>query len=673
MAQNESMTNDLAASAQTVKKAANAAVAAGKAVSKAATGNLAGAAIEVVKNKELRNFIIGLIVVLLVLPMFAILSLPAITFAAAEELTNSLDEEMLAEISDSGNSFEEFFTGIGYWVNRLTGNLGDKSNTILGTGAGEDDEFDSMIYDSVYDEDAAVYAIKTQIDKIMRRFESRKEQYQKLLDDIATDFEKKPPVDEAYDYVHVTSFFDAPTVSEEEALQYLTAYSIQTDNNIENITLRSLLSWIGSYNGVFKTDEYIVEGNTYKTFDWTGTYLPQYQHEQLLQEIRNSWQITAFDTDSFLEQVYYVDKQTGINVSYEYVVEQEIELVPVIKTPEETSKPSEETVSGEEGESTEEETPEASAEPEIEWVEKVVDKIHLYISITMTVTKEDAETIPSKVMGFWDGSLEQRDPETGLNRVEEGTPPEYLCYSWTANGNTFTRQKGYQTSYYRDMLQATADYIGIKTIDLGKIDFSVVGATTASTAAAEAVVQIAEGELGTIGGSPYWNLGAPGQDWCNWFVKWCGLQAGLSDLFGHMSGGVITTWQQYGGYVDRVNVRYRSGSNQYGTAIVAEDTVLLESERLSSDKYIPQRGDLVFFADTRPSMNGLIAHIGIVESYNIYTNDLVTIEGNTTPGRYINNQLSGVYNMHRTTTQKFGTNYKTYNIVGFIHLNYPKD
>ena len=52
----DNMSNDIAASAQTVQKAVNAAVSAGKAVAKAASGNVAGAAVEVVKNKELRNF-----------------------------------------------------------------------------------------------------------------------------------------------------------------------------------------------------------------------------------------------------------------------------------------------------------------------------------------------------------------------------------------------------------------------------------------------------------------------------------------------------------------------------------------------------------------------------------------------------------------------------------------
>lgn len=681
MADRDNMTNDLGTSAETAAKAASAVRDAAKIGTKLASGNVAGAAIDAAKSKTVRNIVIAVICIALILPLLLLYAIPSTTFSAVQSYIEKMDAEMMEEISGSGNSFLEFVRSIGFWAEKIGGRVGSLNNSVLSDTvssvySGESGEgvqkYGSYVYDTVQDEEAAIHTIKVQIEKICSLFDARKSQYRKLLADMADYFTENPPFEaEAYDEFRVSTEFNAPTVSERDAIQYLSAYSVQRDNGLTNVTLRSILSWIGYYNGIWKTDAYTVNGVRFYTFNWHGDFMPQYKYEQLSQmSLRDEvdietdsgdtsiWDVdpdsaageTGSDsatirTDSFMEQVYYVDKTNGVTTeysTYEYTVP--------VKDPE-----------------TGDELYDENGDPVLEI------KQGLLMTIRMDVILVGQDEIADSVMGFWSGSLSNVDESTNTNRgIVNAQDPDLLALTWTSDGETYARRTGYQTQYFYDLQQTIAEYVGI-SISVNGIDYSVIGGTQASTAAAERVVQIAEGELGTIGGYPYWNLGSPGQAWCNWFIKWCGIQAGLGDkgeIFFPMSGGCITTWRRYGGTANSTTATYTGGSTAEGTCIVVDDTVLLVSDRLSSIEthYIPQRGDLVLFGDRE---RGWIGHIGIVESYDIYTNDLVTIEGNTGPGA--TNYDRGVYNMHRTTTQKFGTNYKKYNIVGFIHLNYPQD
>lgn len=672
----DSMANELGTSAKTAANAAKTAISAAKDVAKVAgklaTGNVAGAAIDALRSKTIRNIIIVVLCITLTLPVLVLYAIPSMAFSAVQSYVEQMDEEIMEQISGSGNSLQEFLLGLALWTTELNGKFGGAAGRLSASTlsavtsslynkgeAGERvEEYDSYVYDTVTDESAAVRTIQTQVTKVCSLFQVRRDQYQEMLESMADYFENNPPAAaRGYDVFDVRAELNAPVVSEREAAQYIAAYSVQRGNGLENVTLRSLLSWVGYYNGIWKNDMYRVEGVSFYTFKWHGDYLPQYQYEQMTSipdserfVVELDGSITElpppYQTKSFLEQVYYVDKERGITTSYEpYEF-----LAPVID--------------------------ESSNEPLLDANGDIVyeTKTGLRMTIQMEITLISQDEIADRVMGFWSGDLSEVNERTGTNRgIVDASDPNLLALEWVYDDEVYTRKAGYQTQYFSQLQQTVSQYIGLQSFVSADIDYSVIGATRATTDAAERVVQIAEGELGTIGGYPYWTLGSPGQAWCNWFIKWCGIQAGLGDpgeVFYPMSGGCITTWRRYGGTADGTTVTYTGGSTAEGTAIVVDDTVLLAADRMDSitTHYIPQRGDLVLYGDRE---RGWIGHIGIVESYDIYTNDLITIEGNTGPGA--SNYDRGVYIMHRTTTQKFGTNYKRFNIVGFIHLNYPAD
>ena len=434
----DNMTNDIAASAQTAQKVANAAVAAGKAAAKAATGNLAGAAIEVVKNKELRNFIVGLLIVLIIVPMIAIMSFPAAIFSGIKDLF----------VKDEGEALQELQA-----------------------------------------------QIESEVQAVITRFDIRKGQYEKMLNEIVEDIAKNTHVDKEYDFIYVEGVLNAPEITEDDAISYLCAYSIQVDNDpVKASEFSSLLEWIGSYGtlGTENADKYVVLGETYTTHDWTGNYMPQYLYEQEAQAKRYGWSIPEVKSDAFLEKVYYVSKWDGITVDYSYSVIPTIDYIWVPEdeaykylgedtgvlpgeggeqgspapsaspgpSPEPTASPSPEETEPPANDAPPTET-EPPQEPKRVQVPVQVDKVLLNVVVTMTITKADTAIIPSRIMGFWDGDLSNYDPTTLLNRYELGVPSRYLSYCWTENGYTFTRQSGFQTSYYESLIATTKDYLNL--------------------------------------------------------------------------------------------------------------------------------------------------------------------------------------------------------------------
>lgn len=653
---NSNMSNDLQMAANTAKTAAKAAVSAGKAVAKAASGNVVGAVVGVLKDKTLRNILLGIVAFALCLLLLIFYALPSFILAAAQDIVNNIDEEIMEEIDSSGNSTLQFFLEIAYLSDQIGGRVQTMvwtslKNFIVSLFTGEKsvskEIYEGFIYDTSFDEQAAKDTLIVQMDKMKSRFDKRRDQYQTMLNKMPGYFSQRKNwpagVVADADELAVTTNFDAPEVTEYDILQYMSAYSIQRGNGMEDISLRSLLAWTGFYNGGgAQKDTYTVEGHTFKTYDWKGDWVPQYQYEQWLQQDAAGITRTDFDTDDFLSQVYYVNKSSGITVTY----------------PEPTRETRYYTVVDAE-----------TGEEELIPYEYVI----AYMDITMTITKESTEVIEDSIMGFWEGDLSQRD-ESGLNRSGD---PELLCYSWVGEhyiiypytapvlvSKTYYRQSGYQTKYFEDLQETTAKYIGVSITNTENVDHTIVGTQTAESDNAERVVSIAESQLGTVGGSPYWNYGNAGDDWCAFFVWWCFEEARLvGQVRAVTTGGCTPMWRRFGGVANEVTGYYRGGSSESGYTVLVDDTTLLGGD------WVPERGDLVFFKSVDKS-NNYVVHVGIVEYYDVATNDLVTIEGNTSAGNYISPYSSQVLNKHRTTTQKYGTNYKSYNIIGFTRPNY---
>lgn len=650
---NQSLANEIATSAETAKNVAQAAAAAGKAVAKAASGNIAGAAVEVAKNKTLRNIVLGIIIIALVLPLLTLYAMPSMIFSAIEDAINELAPEDIEVMSMSGNSFIDLVLNVGYWTKTLVGmftfdpwaDLFSMIKSWFNEGeVGESDDtmsFGDEVFQTTWSEDAATSTLQTEVDYILARFDKRREQYENLLDDIQSSFQLfHPAVSCDYDEFYVTTTFKAPEITEREAAQYIAAYSTQRGNSTDTTDLKSVMSWIGYYNGLWKTDHYtVLSGYRFSTYDWHGDYMPQYRYEQMLQDEANGWTSDDYETDAFLDQVYYVDKETGIKVTarkYE------------IKVPKTDSF--------------------GAVLVDEEGVEMTEVKVIVVMNIAMSVTVKSANEIAEEVMGFWSGPLQ--DDGSTADPVQSTDPASQLSYCWIEDERIYTRQTGYQTEFFEDLFQTTAGFLGYDFASYYGLEYSSSGGEESTTENGERFVSIAESQIGHNGSSPYWTNTMYETSWQWYFVRWCAQQAGLRGSgmpFESVYGGLSSLWTDFGGYADTNNAIYRTGANSRGASIAVEDTTLLCRNRTKNahNYYIPQRGDLVLFCSDDGKN---VQHIGIVVSYNTSTNELVTVEGNV--DRYYPHYNGTVALKYRTTTQQYGTGYKTYNIVGFIHPNF---
>ena len=132
------------------------------------------------------------------------------------------------------------------------------------------------------------------------------------------------------------------------------------------------------------------------------------------------------------------------------------------------------------------------------------------------------------------------------------------------------------------------------------------GRNFGGTASAEAIVQVALGEYGTVGGDKYrrWHWGtADGEPWCASFVSWCADQCGLIEL------GVIPKFE---GCI-------------YGVQWFSERGLFYYTPYYGGVEYIPKTGDIIFFSGTRNK--DISSHVGIVQY--VEGGRVITIEGNT--------------------------------------------
>ncbi len=126
--------------------------------------------------------------------------------------------------------------------------------------------------------------------------------------------------------------------------------------------------------------------------------------------------------------------------------------------------------------------------------------------------------------------------------------------------------------------------------------------------------EIAEGQVGTEGGSKYYNKGESGA-WCAYFARWCARQVGLdSSQWGNTgSTTLLIKWfQQRNWWHNKVSYKWSYNGISSGGTI---------------DPYVPQPGDFAAIENNGKDADGP-GHTGIVHSVNLSTNELVLIEGN---------------------------------------------
>ena len=113
-----------------------------------------------------------------------------------------------------------------------------------------------------------------------------------------------------------------------------------------------------------------------------------------------------------------------------------------------------------------------------------------------------------------------------------------------------------------------------------------------------AIVEIAEKQLGNMGGEKYWKwYGFSGHvQWCACFVSWC------ADQCGYIKAGIIPKFSVVG-----------DGANWFR-----------DKHRWANGSYSPKPGDIIFFDYEK---DGVLDHVGIVKSCD--GKIVTTIEGNS--------------------------------------------
>lgn len=647
---------------QAAKKGVKAGVAVGKAAGKAATGNYVGAASDLLKDETTRVVVITLLVCALLLPILAAAAVPMTIFGALESF-NRDGEYALAE---EATHHDDALYDIGYDIPQYMGEGYDANETLRESysytlssviksilrffqnrDTGED-EIDAVLTDDLYhvggygdvdtsEKDYAQDAVIAYLDLILERYAKRKDQYEDMLDAIESSFRSNPYsgfYSSGCDEYRVDpSVFESPTLNRRDALLAMAIYSVQRGNNgLYNLDPKSIVGWLGAFNrnGANNDRGYMLDGRSFATKKWDGEALPQYAYEELQQQQIKYGKENVPDHSSeafaFIPATYTVDKQNGLTVDSHIEYETRYD---------------------------------SDGEPY---------EVSIYvIQITMTAEFKSEYEMESEIIGLWEG-----DFYTG--GVASNTNDNFGKYEWVGlDGETYHRMYEYQTMYVSDLMRFTSEYVGEGIINTSEgwssvdylsngayvsIDIASIPYTDPNNVYVQAMIDKAKSKLGARNSDFGFHT-----DWCAYFVSWLANDNGLRDLFyinGHAPiGSTYVYWNHFGGG-STGSRNLTNGSNKDGTCIVYRDTVL------GGGEYTPQTGDLIVFSSTK--VPGQTAHIGMVYSYDASTNDLFTIEGNTGSSRYTS---SSVKMNNRTNGRKYGSNFNAYNIIGFIHPNYP--
>lgn len=160
---------------------------------------------------------------------------------------------------------------------------------------------------------------------------------------------------------------------------------------------------------------------------------------------------------------------------------------------------------------------------------------------------------------------------------------------------------------------------GISQIFIGSRGRNNQGGNSGS--AVNRFLEIAESELGTVGGDKYrrWYTGrADGQPWCATFISWCANEAGILDT-------CIPKFQGCS-----VGVSWFKSHDQW----------------IPGNTYVPNPGDIIFFEFQNP--NDGPEHVGIV--WKVEDGMVTTIEGNSSDQCQSNN-----YSLSYSAIYGYGT------------------
>lgn len=287
------MGQDTARAAKTVSKAAG----------QAAAGDVAGAAVSLLKDETTRKIIVVAVLVSILLPVLFLYALPTAIFETVGSFFSEMVEEWKAGVYEGGT--DVIWGAIVQTIKTGASLIADAAksvwNTVKGifTSSGDDagSEYDKMSDTGMelritQTEDDEKTVLTNKIEAVMAKVDARIEDVKDAIDN---DNVKNAIYNSLYstyghnyDEFYVQTTVSSSSMSKNTAIKLLSLYTVQEGASLENVKTSALMQWLGWYNRLdsgttkFKLGNFGVTGAV-KT--WKGTFLPQYLMDQRTQEI----------------------------------------------------------------------------------------------------------------------------------------------------------------------------------------------------------------------------------------------------------------------------------------------------------------------------------------------------------------------------------------------------
>lgn len=418
----DSAKKDVSSAVKMGAEAARTAKTVGKVAAQAAAGNVAGAAVTLLKDpKTVRNLLLIILVPIIFFACILVVFLYALPTAIFEAVTSYVDQvkeywEQGVYSSEGGIFVAGFLqtikTGgkiIGDAISSVGNLLSDAWNGLVSwftadsssgdEGARVDDNIEELDDEALHvtqDETAETNTLLAKVDACKQKISLRQSQIKEAIQ------AKQGEIDQifrnkfagTYDVWGGTTLnILAPEVSQSEAIRLLSAYTVIEGASLQDMRLSDFLKWLGYYreftgnHTVFNLggDTLYVEPAV-KT--WCGTFMPQYLVEQRNQDIEARIQEADANGETYDKDAIRAD----VKKEYEQYQGPATDLLLTVDCQDFTTVPPIYTiVSTEDGGS----------------------YIVCSVSITITIGTRSVNDLASNVIGFWSGSLNSSQEDAG--------------------------------------------------------------------------------------------------------------------------------------------------------------------------------------------------------------------------------------------------------------------
>ena len=308
-----STTQSITNAAQTGAKIAKTTKNTAKAIGKAATGNVAGAAIDILKDDTWRQVIIIILVIHFFAIFVALFVFPMSLYEGVKTFWEDKADTWAENYYGEHGRFASFFIALGKTISKVFQDIWAEI-TSASTGEEDSDRYSEKEFDLISDESELnqVYGRKVQAAK--DKVTGRQNQIAKIIENdakpggrisdyfagrFASEYPQQDQItysgeydDEynqllesivTYTYDGVTTYINKKTLKDTEALRLLCLHTVQEGGDINNVKLSAFMKWMGYNGGRNKNLTFPLGQNkdfTYTTKSWTGTFMPQYLEDE---------------------------------------------------------------------------------------------------------------------------------------------------------------------------------------------------------------------------------------------------------------------------------------------------------------------------------------------------------------------------------------------------------